>query len=509
MELERTKNAKRNIISGMIYKFFSILMPFVIRTVIIYVLGMEFLGLDSLFSSILQVLNLSELGLSSAVTYCMYKPIAEENNKELCSFYNFYRKAYKMIGVFILLVGIVLLPFLPKLISGSIPENINIYALYIIYLSNTVISYLLFAYKNVLLNAYQRVDISNNIATVTKVLLYGIQLIVLLIFRNYYLFIMVLPICTIISNIITSIMVNSLFPDLKPEGKIDDIEKTNVIHQVAGVFVNKICVASRNSFDSIIISAFIGLSATALYNNYYYILNALVSIMAVLTSAITAGVGNSVALYSEEKNYKDFTKFNFIYIWIGGWFSVCLLCLYQPFMQLWVGKNSMLPMTSVILFSLYFFSLIIGDIRATYQVATGLWWENRYRSIIEAALNLLLNILLCKFYGLNGVLIATLTTILIVNFGGSSFILFKYYFKSYKVKNYILKTIYYGIVTGVAAGISMVLCNFADLNFVNAFICRIIICTLVPNIIYLVFYSRLNEFHEAFIWIKTTLLQRK
>ena len=186
MKLEKTKNARRNILFGILNKVITMFLPFVVRSVIIYALSAEYLGLNSLFSSILQVLNLTELGFSSAIVYSMYKPIAENDDETICALLNFYRKIYFIIGCVVLSLGLLLLPFLDKLINGDVPDNINIYILYLCYLVNTVLSYMMFAYRSSLLNAHQRTDIISNINTITLGSMYFLQIIVLIATKNYY-----------------------------------------------------------------------------------------------------------------------------------------------------------------------------------------------------------------------------------------------------------------------------------------------------------------------------------
>ena len=204
MEISRTKNTKRNIFWGVINKLITLVLPFLTRTVMIRTLGAEYLGLNSLFSSILQVLNLTELGFSSAIVYSMYRPIAENDKDSICALLNAFRKIYKIIGVAILAAGLSLLPFLPHLIHGSAPKDINIYYVYLVYLSNTAISYLLYAYKTALPNAFQRVDVISNITSITLGGMYILQIVILIGIKQYYPYIIILPICTVVNNIITS-----------------------------------------------------------------------------------------------------------------------------------------------------------------------------------------------------------------------------------------------------------------------------------------------------------------
>lgn len=190
--MSRTQNAIRNIFTGVFNKIIILLFPFVIRTVIIKKLGTEYLGLSSLFTSILQVLNLTELGFSSAIVFSLYKPIAEKDDNRICSIMNFYKRIYRIIGFIILVMGLIVLPFLPNFIKGSYPSDINLYILYLIYLFNTVITYYLFAYKSALLNAMQRNDIINNVNSITVIIQYILQIIILYCTKNYYIY-MIIP----------------------------------------------------------------------------------------------------------------------------------------------------------------------------------------------------------------------------------------------------------------------------------------------------------------------------
>ena len=185
--MKRTRNAVRNVIFGGLLKGYQILVPFIMRTLLIRYLGMEYLGLNSLFTSILQILNLAELGVGSALGYSMYAPIAEGKKDEICALLSLYRRYYRLIGLGIFLAGIVLLPFLPSLVkTDSIPPDVDLYVLYLLHLGACVISYWLFAYKNSLLAAHQRSDLANKADLAVRTLQYLIQAGLLVGFRNYY-----------------------------------------------------------------------------------------------------------------------------------------------------------------------------------------------------------------------------------------------------------------------------------------------------------------------------------
>lgn len=228
-KIERTKNAARNIIFGIALKSYQIIVPFLMRTAMIYLMGVQYLGLNSLFTSILQVLNLAELGVGSAMVYSMYKPIAKDDNETICALMKLYRTYYRVIGLIIAIIGCVLTPFVPKLISGDIPEGLNLYILYLLNLGATVLSYWLFAYKNSILQAYQRTDVVSKVTLVTSTIQYILQLLILWIFKNYYLYIIVMLVTQAITNILTAVAANILYPQFNPRGMIPIEEKKQSI----------------------------------------------------------------------------------------------------------------------------------------------------------------------------------------------------------------------------------------------------------------------------------------
>ena len=222
MKFDRTKNASRNIVYGIIGKLYSIIVPFFLRTLMIYLLGTQYLGLNSLFSSVLSVLNLAELGVGSAIFYSMYKPIAEDDKDMICALMALYRRYYRIIGTIILIVGGIITPFLPVIIRvDTIPENVNIYILYWMNLAATALSYWLFAYKNCLLGSHQRGDIGSKIGMITTSITYILQILILVFLKNYYLYTFVVIGVGIINNLITAIIVDRMYPQYKPKGRLD------------------------------------------------------------------------------------------------------------------------------------------------------------------------------------------------------------------------------------------------------------------------------------------------
>ncbi len=497
MRLKRTENTKRNIIVGEIDKITGILLPFAVRTMIIHLIGADYLGLTGLFYSIIQMLNLAELGFGTAIIYSMYKPIAENDTRAINGLLRYYARVYRVVGVIIGAVGLVIMLFLPRLISGSIPPGINIYLLYLIFLGDSVANCFLYPNRKALLTAYQRNDVIGRMHIITQTAMYLIQMVSILQARNFYLYALTVPVSTAAFSLLCARQTRILFPEYREEGSLDPDTEKNIRKQVIGLMVRKTASLSRNAFDSMFISAYLGLSATAVYGNYYYVMDSVVMILAVVKTSMAGGVGNSIALESKEKNLADMHTIDFLFMWISGWCAVCLLCLYQPFMELWAGGDMMLPMSCVLLFSVYFYVLKMSDIRTLYAESVGIWWEARYLSVAEAASNLLLNWLFIRALGLPGILLATLISYLVFNFAGGSLILFRYYFTEGGLKDYMLSHLKYLLVTAAAAALTFAAGTLVPFHGLPELLIKGILCIFLPGAFYLLLYGRSRSFREA------------
>ena len=500
----RTKNAKKNIVSGVISKIISLVLPFLTRTCIIRLIGSTYLGLNSLFTSILQILSLAELGFGEAMVFSMYKPLAEHDTKKVRAILALYRKIYRIIGIVVFTIGIIILPFLEFLIQGGYPEDINVQFLYLVYLFNTVISYWLFAYKGSLLSANQQLSVTNNINTVVQVLTSIIQIILLIAFKNYYFYVIAIPVFTIIRNITINYFSKKLYPEYYCEGALEKDEINEIEKRVAGLFIYKICGTFRSSFDSVVISAFLGLVVLAKYENYFFVANSVIGILTIISSGITAGIGNSMVTETKEKNYHDFFRFFFLYEWIAGWCTVCLFCLYQPFMEIWVGKELMLGNEVVLLMCCYFFVLKAGDMCYVYRQAAGIWWNDKFRTMVEAFANLVL----VKYFGVVGVLLATVVTMILINFVWGGKVLFKSYFEK-NTFAYYGKILFYALITVIAAFVTNRICSLLPGTGIASFVGKMAVCCVVPNICYLLFFSKTKEFRESIPFVLNLISIRK
>ncbi len=508
MKLDKKTNVKRGIRYGLINKMVSPILTFLVQTVTIKVLGAEYVGIKGLFSSILSVLSLAELGIGTAIVYSMYKPIAEDDYYTIGALLNLYKRLYRVIGFIVMGIGLVLMPFLEHLIKGEYPQDINLRVVFALYLCNTVLSYWLYAYKSSLLNAYQRTDVITNISTLIQILTCAFQICFLLITKNFYLFLSLSIIFTIVSNLFTSACVDKMYPFIECKGNIQNGLKKDIKTNVAGLLIGNICGTTRNTFDTIFMSMFLGLTQAAIYSNYFYILVSLNGFTGILLTSMLAGVGNSIVTQSKQENFKQMMMMHTVYMMISGWMAICMLCLYQPFMKIWVGDELLFPEKTMVLFAVYFYIIKLGDIRGVYADGAGLFWQNRYRTLIEAIANIVLNYLFVIKWGAFGIMLATIITVFFIGFIGSTLVIFKYYFDS-GIKEYLMNS-----------GICVLITFFAGLISYNAFsliridsllitlVMRAICCATIVPALYLGIMALKKDYREAFRWSLSILVRR-
>lgn len=499
MRFSRTKNTLRNIAFGSLNRIINIILPFISRTVILYVMGTQYLGLSSLFSSILSFLSLTELGIGSAMIYSMYKPIATNDYGTIKALLNLYKKIYRIIGTVILLLGLSLMPFLTVLVPEKLPDGINLYLLYAIYLFNAVLSYWLFAYKNAMLQAYQRDDINSKIASIITPLSYVIMLGSLAVTRNYYAYVIWLPIFTVATNVLRLILVNRTFPGMEPEGDVSPELKKSIFKKTSALIGTKLNTVVLNAADNIVMSAFLGLTAIAMYGNYHYIMSSIIGFLGIVYTSMTAGLGNSLQTESMDDNYRNFEKFSFINTWLVGWCTVCLVCLYQPFMKIWVGEELMFPFYVVLEMGLYFFIYQIRKIPVVYKDAAGIWWEDRFRPYVCMVVNVVLNIVLVQIIGISGIILSTVIS-LFVSIPWENYTIFKYVFHRSSRAYYAKMCLSTGTML-LAGAATLWVCSFFGEGFL-AFLLRGAVCILLPNLIFIACNFKRKEFRETTAFAK-------
>ncbi len=505
MKIERTKNAVRNITFEGLYQVMNILIPFIMRTVILHTLGVEYLGINGLFRSIFSVLNLAELGVGSAMVFSMYKPIAEDDHDTICALMRLYRTLYRIIGLVVLTIGLALTPFLPVLIKGEITADVNLYVLYFMFLGSTAMSYWLFAYKNCLLTAHQRNDVGSKIALAVHFTEYTLKIIVLVVFKNYYLFISLQIVAQILKNIFTAIRANQIYPHYTPKGILSAEKRKNIALRVRDLFTSNVSAVISDSADTIVISAFLGIVLLAIYQNYFFIVSSLRMMVNVIIGACLAGIGNSLITESVEKNYRDMEKMTVLFGWLMTVCTSMLLCMYQPFMQIWMGEDSLLAFPYVICFTIYFHFIGMNRLLNMYKDAAGIWKIDKWRPLAATIVNLTLNLATVKWLGLYGVLLSTVVSIVLVQIPWLFRNLFKHVFPEKHLWQYVRLYFSFTALSIAACAASVYLCSLLNFNIWLTFFANTAISFIVPNVLFFVFYGRLELFKAGIQQIKRTL----
>lgn len=487
MRYNKKQNTYKGVLYGGLNKIVSLLFPFIVRSLLIKKLGIEYVGLNTIFASILSILSFTELGFGQVMIYSLYKPIAQNDTKKICALYNFYKKVYKIIGLVMLILGLAFLPFIKFFVSTDCPEGINLYLLYGIYLFNAVISYWLFAYKDCLLSAHQQYYISSIALLIVTILKSVLEIIVILVWSNYLVYVIVLPFSTVVYNLIISVFADKKFPQYVCKGEISKEEEKTIGKTVAAGIGHKLGPSATASIDNVVVSSFLGVTALGIYSNYSYVQNSVVAFFSIWFTSMSAGIGNSLETDSIEKNYTDFNNLTFINNFMVGLCSICLLCLYQPFMILWVGSEMAYSgMLTIVLLSVMFYTQQMRSVVTTYKSAAGMWRIDRLKPYITALMNLILDLILVNICGINGIVLSTILARSAIGLPWETNALFRELFKRSPKRYYIflIKNTIIWIVIGITA---FYLTSLISIYGVLGFIIKALFCCMFSAILFLAF----------------------
>ncbi|MCR4690464.1 MAG: hypothetical protein K5739_03880 [Lachnospiraceae bacterium] len=486
----RTLNAKRNIIVGVLSNCLIPVFAMVVNSAVVKQFSVEYIGLTSTFSSIFEMLNLAELGFSSAIIVNLYKPLKENNTAAVRGLLAYYKRVYRIVGLIIGIAGTIACLLLGKLVgdTGTIHENIVV--LYFIYLAEKIIKYLFFAYKEALLNAIQRLDLIKTVYIIVYFTKSILQLLSVTVLKNFYLYAAVTAVSTFCYYYALHILSKKKYGQYYPEGEPGEETKHVIREQVAGVSVSNLVGVSRNSLRSLIVTSYLGLHLAGQYANYSTIFNAVLGFFLVITKAIQSGIGNSIVSEPVEKNYSNLTKMEFLQNVVITACTAYLLCLYQPFMKLWMGEKLMLPEPVMMLFVLNFYILAMSEVRNAFFSALGYWWKAKWLFIAEALLNVLLLVSLGKLFSIYGIIMATVFTLIFVNYIGITNLLFREYFRI-RPKEFYINRIIYTLITVVTAGACYYACSLVRPEGIPGLALRVVVCSvtwmiLLPAILLLV-----------------------
>ncbi len=408
--MSRTSNSLRNAGSSMLNQLVTAMLRFACRTVFIHTLGKEYLGISGLYTNVITILSITELGFSTVITHSLYEPLARNDQDAVRALMNYYRKVYRAVGCAVLVLGLVLMPFLPGLMTG-ITDRVNIYGYYLLYLAQTVASYLLFAYKSALLIADQKKYLVDLAATVCHTLVCMAQIMVLVVLRSFLVYTLLGIAQGIAQNIAAAVMTDRRYPWLRePARPLTDGEKKPLLQGVYAMSLQKLSTAVGTATDNLIISACVSVTAVGLYSNYALIVSTVQSILGNLFRALTASLGNLHATESRQRNALMFRSLNLANSFLVCLCGVCFLTMLRPFITLWAGESYLLPGATVVIIVLNFATNYLQNVVQIYRTATGLFVVGKYRSVVNAALNLGISLVLVRFWGMAGVFLGSIVS---------------------------------------------------------------------------------------------------
>lgn len=506
MSTSKTKNSFINMLVGGGAQILYIFSTFIARTIFIKLLNIDYLGINGLFTNILTILSFSELGISSALVYSMYKPAKNNNNKLISSLLNLYRKAYNIIAFVILFFGCILIPFIPKLINGDIKIVENITIIYVLFLLHTVASYL-FSYRKSLFTIFQKDYI---ITAVDRGILIGmtiIQLVFLYYTRNYYIYLFISIITVLLINVTLHVKAGERYAEIikiKPL-PIPVIEKQVIISNVRNIFFYKIGNISLNATDNIVVNALINISTVGLNANYVMLINGVQTVIDKAFYGIVASLGNLNASDDTEKKIKVMEELTTLTYWFYGVVSILLVLLLNDAIYLWLGPdyqfNNIFIIISMVL-SFYVFGANL--VASNYRTTMGFFKEAKYAPSIAAILNIFLSIVLGNLFGLSGVFIATAITRFLTFSLFDPIIVYKKGFNK-NVLFYYVKYFYFLILTifiGVFCGF---LIRFIVTINIISFIVKIFVILILSNVLYYILLRKTAEFSSLMFRIKKIL----
>ena len=489
----RTEYSILNIITGLGGYALNTIIGLVCRMVFTRTLSAEYLGVGGLFTNILSMLSLAELGVGSAIVFALYKPLATGDKEKIASLVKFYGQCYRVIGIVVGIVGIALMPFLNLLIEEpNIKESI--YLIYGLYLFNSASSYF-FSYRSSLIMAAQQnyiVTATNYVITICQSIL---QIIWLLATHEYIGYLIIQCVGGLIYNFVISHIARRKFPyivakDIKP---LEEKERSGLIRNVRALVIWKISGLLVNSTDNIIITCFNGLAAVGLSSNYTLLSSTLNSLLNQLFSGISASVGNLNAIESKEKKLKMFNVINLANFWLFGWAAIGIFIVSTDIVHLMFGESYVLPMNIPFVIALNFYMVGMQNAVWTYKNTMGLFRQGRYLLIVTAAINLVCSLWLGKIWGLFGILLATAISRALTNTWYDPYAVFKFGLEE-KVSIYFRKYGYYAAILVLSAGICYFTCSFIHLSTFGNVAAKFLVCCIIPNTVFYLCFHKKEEF---------------
>lgn len=496
MENSRLKNSALNFASGFLGRVLTILLNFVVRTIFIYCLNEAYLSVNGLYSNILTVLSLAELGFGSAMVFRMYAPVAAKDYQKTAALLHFYKKIYAVIGAVIFGLGLCVIPFMDYIIKDK-PDVPGLTLYYILFLINTTISYWFASYKASVLYADQKEYIKTNVQNAMSILQSALQIVLLLIFRKYLLYLLVQLGCNIILNLYVAHLVDKRYPQIREyrDARLTSDERGQIKKDAEALVLSRFGHVVLNGTDNIIISAVVGVLWVGRFSNYTLICDSVTSVLCQITAAITGSLGNFFATEDKHAGYALFKKVEFLDFWLYGFSFIALVTLLDPFVQIWAGGRFVLGLPISIAIAINFFVAGYMNTLWVFRSTLGLFKQGKFRPILVAILNIVLSIVLGRLWGVFGVLFATFLSRAAISLWYDPLILHRYgfevsckpFFARYFRRVLLLTAVLIAMLTirHVVLSSATTVLRFAVMTMVTA---------IVPNAIFWLAYHRCEEY---------------
>lgn len=490
----RTEYSLINIFANLGGFVLNTLLGFVCRIVFVRTLATDYLGISGLFSNILTMLSLAELGIGSAIAFALYKPIAEENHAKIASLVRFYAKAYRLIGICVAVVGVAIMPFLDVIIRNPPEIKENLYFLYILYLFNTVFSYF-YSYKSTLLTAMQRNYIVVGYNYIITIIQSALQCVYLLIAREFIGYLLIQVVGCVAYNIWISKKTSKDYPyiDEKEVLPLSKAERRELLVNVKALTINKISGVLVNSTDNIAITFFNGLSSVGIASNYVLFSTILDSLITKTFNALTGSIGNLNASSDENGRYAFFKILNLANFWLYGWAAFGIAFVSGDLVRLFYGTKYVMPLSIPIILAINFYCVGMLHAFYTYKSTLGLFRYGQYILIFTGFINLALDVLLGQIWGVLGIYVATFLARLCTNLWYEPYAVYKYGLHQ-KPLIYFMRYLKYAAILVVGGIVCWLLCELCAFSIIVNVVVKCIICTVIPNGIFYLCFRRTDEF---------------
>ena len=510
--MSRTENAIKNTKYAIISKVISLVLSFASRTVFIYLLGTTYLGINGLYTEVLSALSFAELGFGTALIYAMYAPVANNDTATIIKLLDFYKKVYRIIAAIIAALGLLLLPFLQYIVKNA--DSLTLFDLrlyFLIFLTNTVTSYFV-TYKYSYVNALQKNYVVTNISTVINFATIVIQIVVIAIFRNYLVYLLAQTTISLLSKIAIAAYLDKTYPILKekPDEPLSLEERKPIYHEVKGLVIHQFSSVAVHQTDNLIISSLTGLGVIAVgfVSNYNMLMNAVLGFVTQIFSSVTSGFGNLAAASSKENFRKVFLTANFINFWIYGFCCIAFYILIPPFITLWIGSDKLIDSVSFLLIIINCYLQGQCTIFNNARVAIGNFNKDKWWSLAQALVNLVVSIICAKSLGLVGVYIGTVASRLV-------FVVFRPYSTYFLMfekssREYYGLLIKYFLSTAVAGVVTFFLTH-ALLESVTlaSFALSVMLVAIIPNVVFLGMYIKTEVFRDVIYRLEMIVKKEK